>query len=454
MTEDDQPFYFSTRLEANETYRISLRDSGANSAGHVHAGGGPAAVNSIVVAPFGNHDSIVPLPDHQHTTLSDGIERYGHDHDGDGRFHFHVPDDIDIHVHPGEHHDHSKNVIVSNVQHRESGNNLPVEDSGFYQGIGRPGYWNGVSLHDWSEPTTTTYVFTAEKSGNHRIYVKGDHGPSDFLIKIKLMKDQPNTPSRESAVPFMARIHSRILLDYAAIGVGNIYPGDQDWWAVHLDGNKHYEINIRADERQQEWNVLQNPNIVGVAGRNGVVISGTANRGGRLADLKIPRGRGGTYYIGVNSRRSDGAGMYGLDIKEKDIPNSSSSDTELQVGDYFLSYKQKKNDSDWFKVRLTSGRKYRFSALGNYGDTWQRNWVRTILVANAVFDNRGRKLSSGYGYMSEDDPGYSIYHVTGLWSSLEFTPTTTAYYYFSVIQSPKNGSQMGAYNVRIEDITP
>ena len=345
---------------------------------------------------------------------------------------------------------------MSSVQ--PSGSNqtpLPMVGTGSINiGFGPPSYpdyWNGMTLHDWSEPTTTTYVFTAKQSGDHRMYVKGDHGPSDFLIKIKLMKDQPNTPSRESGLPFMARIHQRSRLDYAAVGIGNIYPGDQDWWAVHLDGNKHYEIKLR---NHRDWTNLTSPNILGVAGRNGVVISGTANRGNRLTDLRIPRGRGGIHYIGVNSRQSGGGGMYGLDIKEKDIPNDSSSDTELQVGDYFLSYKQKKNDSDWFKVRLTSGRKYRFSALGNYGDTWQRNWVRTILVANAVFDNRGRKLSSGYGYMSDDDPAYSIYHLTGLRSALEFTPTATAYYYFSVIESPKNGSQMGAYNVRIEDITP
>ena len=197
------------------------------------------------------------------------------------------------------------------------------------------------------------------------------------------------------------------------------YPGDRDWFAVTLEANKTYRIDLEGS--WTEGGTLRDPYLRGVHDADGALIAGTTddNAGtGRNSRVFFTAAEDGTYYVAAGSSANWHRGTYTLSVTE--VPGDHAAGTgtggTVAVDGSATGNIETRGDRDWFAVTLEAGKGYRIDLEGSRtGDgTLSNPYLRGIhdadgaLIAGTTDDNAGTGLNSRVFFTASEDGTYYV----------------------------------------------
>ena len=301
------------------------------------------------------------------------------------------------------------------------------------------------TIFNGTDGATVSYVFQTESTGEHTLQINGSEPGVLYHIRIEKLADHPDLPSRVHQIP-----------QYRAAGTlkgwnwGAISPGDQDWFAVNLRPNQSYRINLLTN---YNWPGLRSPDIVGLAGPDGLTIASTTSATNSLFYTTSPDG-GGTHYIGIRSSSAQDIGLYFVEVILVDDPHGAFASRELHLGQTFTGFFHG-HDRDGYRVTLQADRKYRI--LLTAGSVTAGYTTRTNIVG--VCNTEGcTGLTDFYKRFS-----YSEIRETGVVPAgflpkarmVEFSPKRNGVHIIEVDTSGRGmGTVEGNYLLKVEDIGP
>ena len=148
------------------------------------------------------------------------------------------------------------------------------------------------------------------------------------------------------------------------------YAGDRDWFAVTLEANKTYRIDLEGSRTGD--GTLSNPYLRGVHDADGALIAGTTNDNGgtgRNSRVFFTAGEDGTYYVAAGARANGHRGTYTLSVTEPSDDYAAGTGTSgtVAVGGSATGDIEYAGDRDWFAVTLEAGKTYRIDLEGYWG---------------------------------------------------------------------------------------
>ena len=312
---------------------------------------------------------------------------------------------------------------------------------------------------------TDGMVFHAPTAGEYTIGLFSHVAGATFGVQVVKVEDQPDVPSFGYALDLYSRVEGTYGIGgtwrHKAVALGNISPGDADWFLVRLEAAKTYDVKIinwpgtrrlplpsrtRATYvTVPDWQGLGNPQLK-FGGRNGVPISGSPS-------LTVPRDAGGYYHFGVTGGSSTDSGLYVLEITERDFGTTASTALKIGAGQQVIGLIDGNPDRDWIGAWLECGKNYRVKAHGSYGDIGGRDFALTIGLKVAAWDWRGRSVASS-AVRRYNGPDGHVHFQTGLYSEIDFDPPCSGdgtWYYFEVGTGSAGVQRRGAYYFQIDE---
>ena len=226
---------------------------------------------------------------------------------------------------------------------------------------------------------------------------------------------------------------------------GEIFWGDRDWFAVELEANKAYRIDLEG------WwtghGTLRDPYLRGIYDADGVRIPGTTNDDGGAGSNSreyLTTTEAGTYYLAAGAW-GGGEGTYKLSVVEvvDDFGVGTGTTGTVAVGGSatgeIIDYA---DDRDWFAVELEAGKTYRIDLKG----AWTGDGTLYDPYLRGIHDMDGVLISGTRG----DNGG------VGRQSRVTFTATADGTYYVAAGAAHPHGSndfQEGTYTLFVTDIT-
>ena len=154
------------------------------------------------------------------------------------------------------------------------------------------------------------------------------------------------------------------------------YVGDRDWFAVTLEKDKLYRIDLKGGDRiDVTAGTLWNPTLHGIHDADGNLIAGTGNedryRDGRDFDSLVffTPAESGTYYVAAGGHWLR-TGTYTLSVAEvvDDFAADRTGAGTVAVGGAATGAIDYSGDRDWFAVTLEKDTTYRIDQTGDA--TW------------------------------------------------------------------------------------
>ena len=222
------------------------------------------------------------------------------------------------------------------------------------------------------------------------------------------------------------------------------FGGDRDWFAVTLEANKTYRIDLEGTPTNA--GTLRYTHLYGVYDAQGDLISGTSNAaGGAVAAgyygwnsrLVFEPAEAGTYYIAASEYHGSRTGTYRVSVTEVGTDDHAAGITTtatVAVGGSATGEIERGGDRDWFAVTLEAGTFYLIDLegapanAGTLGDPY----------LYGLYDAQGNRMAG-----TSDDNGGS-----GLNSRLEFEPTADGTYY---IAAGGDDNHTGTYRVSVRE---
>lgn len=141
--------------------------------------------------------------------------------------------------------------------------------------------------------------------------------------------------------------------------------GDRDWFRVQLVAGRKYTFNVAGE-------TLRDPDLY-IRASTGSNFGYMDNTGGSLDPTsRYTPSSTGTYFIDVGAAGTYGTGTYTLNVTEAldgdDFGSNTQTNGRLALGRSLLGAIENYGDSDWFRVELERGTKYRFAVKGGDGD--------------------------------------------------------------------------------------
>ena len=221
-------------------------------------------------------------------------------------------------------------------------------------------------------------------------------------------------------------------------------PGDRDWFAVTLEANKVYRIDLEGSQTRNGPLWVWDPYLHGVHDEHGVRFAGTANDNyvrGRNNNSRVyfTAEGDGTYYVAAGAA-GHWQGTYELSVKEvvDDFAAGTGTQGTVAVGGSTRGRVEPPGDRDWFRVTLEANKTYRVDLEGS-GTRAGTLWDPYLY---GVHDEHGVLLA---GTTSDDG---------GKWgnSRLYFTVEEAGTYY--VAAGGTGATYMeGTYKVSVTDVT-
>ena len=219
------------------------------------------------------------------------------------------------------------------------------------------------------------------------------------------------------------------------------YPEDRDWFAVTLEADKTYRIDL--DGSATRAGTLGDPYLRGVHDGDGVLLDGTTNDdggAGRNSRVTFKAAEPGIYYVAAGAR-GESRGTYTLSVTDvtDGVPDDYSADTSrtgsLTVGGSATGEINYRGDRDWFAVTLEAGKTYWVDLEGSRtGDgTLYDPYLR------GVYDDNGVLLDD----TTDDDGG------TGRNSGVLFTAAEPGIYY---VAAGADGDSEGTYTLSVREV--
>ena len=219
------------------------------------------------------------------------------------------------------------------------------------------------------------------------------------------------------------------------------YDGDQDWFAVTLEADKTYWIELQGG--MTGAGTLLRPYLRGVHDADGVLL-GDTTADGQLGSSRVTFApdKAGIYYVAAGAGE-DTEGTYTLSVTDvtNSIPDDYADDTSttgsLTVGGTTTGEIDYLGDRDWFAVDLVVGQTYRIHMKGsNTGDgTLYLPFLRGV-------HNRD-------GVLFDDTMDYDSGHFP--YSRVFFKADESATYY--VAAGAHQDFFEGTYTLSVEEVT-
>ena len=219
--------------------------------------------------------------------------------------------------------------------------------------------------------------------------------------------------------------------------------GDHDWFAVELDADKTYQIDLKGYDSKD--GTLDDPLLRGVYDADGDLIAGTRNddsgEGTNSRAFFTPQ-EDGTYYVAARAFE-DVEGTYTLSVT--DVTDTFSDDYSattgstsglVSVGNSTTGEIDYGYDLDWFRVNLLAGKTYEIDLEGSHseGGTLRDPFLR------GVYDENGVRFSG-----TIDDDGGDVF----LNSHVEFTAQADGTYY---VAAGAYGDDTGTYTLSVTEV--
>ena len=214
------------------------------------------------------------------------------------------------------------------------------------------------------------------------------------------------------------------------------YEGDYDWFAVTLEADKNYRIDLKGSRTQA--GALSDPYLYGVYDANGDLLPGTSNNdggSGRNSRVIFTATEDATYYVVAGAFGSE-QGTYTLAVTEfpDDFTAGVGTSGVVAVGGSATGEIDFMGDVDWFAVTLEAGKAYRIDLKG-----WETGdgtlWDPFLW---GIHDADGNSLPS-----TSSDDGGGDYN-----SRVFFTAPKDATYY---VAAGALGSEQGTYTLSVRE---
>ena len=146
---------------------------------------------------------------------------------------------------------------------------------------------------------------------------------------------------------------------------------DRDWFAVELEANKTYQIDL--DGWWTGHGTLRDPYLRGIYDMDGVRIPGTTDDdggAGKNSRVTFTAEDAGTYYVAAGAYGSTIVGTYTLSVTDitNGVPDDFAAGTDttgtVDVGGSSTGEIEYEDDRDWFAVELDAGKNYRIDLEG------------------------------------------------------------------------------------------
>ena len=225
---------------------------------------------------------------------------------------------------------------------------------------------------------------------------------------------------------------------------GNIDPpGDRDWFAVDLEADKMYRIDLEGSLTGA--GTLWNPVLRGIYDEDGDRIDGATDddgRVGRNSRVYFTPDEDATYYVSASAGRYD-IGTYRLTVSDAtdDYAADRTTTGRVVVGGSATGDIDPPGDRDWFAVDLEADKMYRIDLEGSPtgGGTVRDPYLR------GIYDEDGELIDS-----TTDDDGGEGYN-----SRVYFTPDEDATYYVSAgafVPTVVDYVEVGTYTLTVEEV--
>ena len=215
------------------------------------------------------------------------------------------------------------------------------------------------------------------------------------------------------------------------------YATDQDWFAVTLEANKTYRIDLEGSGSSA--GTLRDPYLRGMYDANGIKIRGTTiddgDRGNSL--MYFTAEQGGTHYVSAGAG-GGGTGTYMLSVTEivDDYAAGTETSGTVTVGGSATGGIDFWHDRDWFAVTLEAGRTYRIDLEGTWTDA---GWLWDPYL-RGVYDTNSARIAG----TTDDNGGVQLN------SRVDFTADESGTHYVS---AGAYGNWRGTYRLSVTDIT-
>ena len=199
-------------------------------------------------------------------------------------------------------------------------------------------------------------------------------------------------------------------------------PGDRDWFAVTLEANKVYRIDLEGSQTRNGPLWVWDPYLHGVHDEHGVRFAGTANDNyvrGRNNNSRVyfTAEGDGTYYVAAGAA-GHWQGTYELSVKEvvDDFAAGTGTQGTVAVGGSTRGRVEPPGDRDWFRVTLEANKTYRVDLEGSgtrAGTLWDPYLYGVhdehgVLLAGTTSDDGGKWGNSRLYFMVEEAGTYYV----------------------------------------------
>ena len=281
--------------------------------------------------------------------------------------------------------------------------------------------------------------FTPDESGTYYVSA-GGHGYSNrtgtYTLTVSDVTDDSGDYAADPTTTGMVVV--------GGSATGDIDPpGDRDWFAVDLEANKMYRIDLEGFWTRA--GTLVDPYLRGIYDANGDRIDRTTDDDGGVgynSRVYFTPDEGATYYVSVGDALNR-IGTYTLTVSDAtdDYAADRTTTGRVVVGGSVTGDIETSGDRDWFAVELEAGKRYRFDLEGSPtgGGTVRDPYLR------GIYDEDGELIDS-----TTDDDGGRGYN-----SRVYFTPDEGATYYVSAgayVATGAGYSQIGSYTLSVEDV--
>ncbi|MEG3146486.1 pre-peptidase C-terminal domain-containing protein, partial [Sphingomonas sp. RT2P30] len=324
----------------------------------------------------------------------------------------------------------------------------------FYDSTPGAGYFtydgahiSGTSISVSAANLSRVGYFTGTSAGTNDIAcdVVDNQGATSATKTITVTVTASNSPSDD--YPGDASTTGIVSVGSATTGtIGTT--GDTDWFKVTLVAGHSYRFDLQAHDSGQ--GTLPDP-FLRLRDSFGTSITFDDDNGNGLdSQIDYTATASGTYFLSAGSSTVTGIGTYRL--AAADITPASTTDTirgdvsttaALVVGQTISSTIDNADlsgdpyDGDYFRVSLTAGHSYHFSATANVSSVDTLDTVRI-------------RLRDSAGNIQTPDPT-----ATGATPSFDFTPALSGIYFLAISASGGAAPQdkVGGYQVSLADST-
>ncbi len=257
------------------------------------------------------------------------------------------------------------------------------------------------------QPGDSEYLqFTPEASGNYYIDISG-YGDSvgDFLLDVYALTAS-NSVDTVGDTPATAAVGALALGGNSVRGIVDS-ADDTDVYALSLSAGTTYWFDLASSTLD---------GTLSVSGPNGALLDSVDYGGsGGPESLYLKPAVSGTYYVSVGGW-SDSTGSFDLRAvalaPSAEVPGNSSSSATLPVPGFADNQIEIAGDSDWFRIRLVSGKDYIFSLYSNDGHLDGQLQVRNAAGA-PVQDAFGNGFADDGWYPGDPEDIYFVAPSTG-----------------------------------------